>query len=250
MVNPGRGEVALVVGRGVSMTLRFTTGALSCLQAALGLPHSSEGCAQLFASISAAAAPDLPAIAFCGVAPRDRAAVKEVGVMEQLVTATPEQVDAIRRAMVAAFPDPPPAKPGKPTASEPFSWASLKRTALRAGMSTGEFWDSTPREVYDVVRAAAFRQDQALATAWLGGAWSREGVKLPPLKDFVSDEYFGSAKPKANPDLVTLARAWGSNVFDEKGELIVAGGAAVEKQDVEPAGLDNSNRELEPRERD
>lgn len=234
VVNPGRGEVALVVGAGVSLTLRFTTGALSSLQEAFGFPHTAEGCALLFARLSDLKPLDLPVAVFHGLAHRDRAVMKNVGVVATLLAMEPVGAAAswssvLSHALRLAFPDPEGEKKKAAVAAPAFSWSALKLAALRAGMTTEDFWRSTPREIREVIRAASWRNDQAMATTWLGAAWSRQGTKMPALSDFVSEEYAPKPQPRSSPDLVTLAKAWGSNVYDETGELIVASGSLVEK---------------------
>lgn len=233
MVNPGRGEVALVVGRGVSLTLRFTTGALSSLQTAFGFPYTAEGCAQLFQRLDSLDLADYPAAVFCASA--DRAGFPTLESIELLLLGGGDltRVDAIRTAVSLAlrlsFPDPE-AKKANPK-GELFSWSALKRAALRAGITNEAFWIMTPREVREVILAAAWRKDDSMAQTWLGAAWSRDGAKLPSITDFVSEEYAPKNAPKKPTDLLSLAKAWGSNVYDETGQLLVSSGVAVELKD-------------------
>lgn len=236
VVNPGRGEVALVVGAGVSLTLRFTTGALSSLQEALGFPHTAEGCALLFAQLETLELEDLPLVVFHGLVDRDRDPLRSVDAIEKLIfdgvdlSRMSAVTTAVTKAIKLSFPEhEAEAKTqGQAKNVESFSWASLKRAALRHGLTTDEFWNLTPREVREAIRAAAWRKDDSMAQTWLGAAWSRQGAKLPPITDFVSDEYARKPTPKASIDLMSLAKAWGSNVYDETGQPIVISGAPIE----------------------
>lgn len=234
VVNPGRGEVALVVGAGVSLTLRFTTGALSSLQEAFGFPHTAEGCALLFAHMDNLDLEDLPLVVFGGMSHRDRDRFPTVDSIEKLIydgvdlSRITAVTTAVSTATRLSFPEVDAEKaPAAARPAEPFSWSALKRAALRAGLSIDEFWSLTPREVREAIRAAAWRKDDSMAQTWLGAAWSRAGAKLPPITDFVGDEYSQKPKPKS-PDLLSLAKAWGSNVYDETGTPIVVAGAPVE----------------------
>lgn len=229
VVNPGRGEVALVVGAGVSLTLRFTTGALSSLQEAFGFPHTAEGCAQLFARLDNLELEDLPLVVFNGMAERDRQLFQSVDAVEKLIFKASAVTNAVTKAIRLSFPEPDPTEKAQGQAKgEPFSWAALRRAALRHGLTIYEFWNLTPREVRETIRAAAWRKDDSMAQTWLGAAWSRQGTKLPPITDFVSDEYSQKPKPKATIDLLSLAKAWGSNVYDETGQPLVVAGAPLE----------------------
>jgi len=63
---------------------------------------------------------------------------------------------------------------------------------LLCGLSIGDFWSMTPREVLLVLRAASERRldglDELLIAAWHGALWGgvQRVKKLPDLKDALS----------------------------------------------------------------
>ena len=61
------------------------------------------------------------------------------------------------------------------------------QTALMAGMSISDFWESTPREIDIVIQAHIESRKEAVALAWLNAAWQR-CKKLPSLSSVIGTE--------------------------------------------------------------
>ncbi len=226
MVNPSRGEVALAVNAEVTLTLRFTAGALSSLQEAFGI--SRDGFREFVARATRPDAAEWVLMFFAATRAHHRAEVPQLSdaatVWSRLQTF--EARTAVLKAFGACWPL---ADATAVPASDPapFTWDGLLRDGLRAGLSVRSVWELTPREIAETINAAQWRRDLAyrrsIEQAYLTAAWSRS-KRLPSLKEVLPPDSHhltpAERRARANRAFWKVAQAWGAQVTDATGAVV------------------------------